>query len=294
LNESPLDDSEVDDTSTSLAPTESDEELFEPLNAALARIEDEFMMDLPTDLYIPPDALRVFLESFEGPLDLLLYLIQRQNLDILNIPISEVTRQYLQYIELMRDLRLDLAAEYLVMAAVLMEIKSRMLLPVHTETGEEAIEDPRAELVRQLQEYARYKYAAQGLASMPQVGRDIFVADVEPAEIPREVVIPDVSLSALLYAMQGVTERLTLFTSHQISREPLSVRERMSLILERLEVVEKAEFMSLFPLSEGRAGAVVTLLAILELVRESLISIVQQDAFMPIYLELRHDTESRI
>lgn len=270
--------------STSLPPAE-------PFNAFI-RVEDELMTDLPTDLYIPPDALRVFLESFEGPLDLLLYLIQRQNLDILNIPISEVTRQYLQYIELMRDLRFDLAAEYLVMAAVLMEIKSRMLLPVHHESSDTPFEDPRAELVRQLQEYARYKYAAQGLAGLPQVGRDIFVAEVEPADIEREIVIPDISLSALLYAMQGVTERLTLFTSHQISREPLSVRERMSLILERLEMVKQAEFMSLFPFSEGRAGAVVTLLAILELVRESLISIVQQDAFMPIYVTLRHEPEA--
>jgi segregation and condensation protein A len=256
------------------------------LTAPPIRVGEALLADLPTDLYIPPDALQVFLSSFEGPLDLLLYLIQRQNLDILNIPIAEVTRQYLHYIELMQELRLDLAAEYLVMAAVLVEIKSRLLLPVHKANKQDNAEDPRIELVRQLEEYARYKKAAQALSIMPQVGRDVFLARVESPDIAREREIPPVSLSALLYAMQGVTERLTLYTSHQIAREPLSVRERMSHIISELAQGEQLEFSQLFTITEGRAGAVVTLLAVLELVREAVIRLSQHDAFAPIYLNL--------
>jgi len=232
---------------------------------------------LPTDLYVPPDALQVFLESFEGPLDLLLYLIQRQNLDILNIPIADITHQYLQYVDLMQEFNLDLAAEYLLMAAILMEIKSRLLLPSTQENEQES--DPRAQLVQQLREYAQYKQAAQDLDALPRMERDIFLAVVERPNIPKEIIVPDISWSAMLEAMQDVMERASLFTSHQIMREPLSVRERMSLILEQLKITQTIDFMSFFTLEEGRAGVVVTLLAILELAKESLIQIVQPQPF---------------
>lgn len=231
----------------------------------------------PTDLYVPPDALQVFLESFEGPLDLLLYLIQRQNLDILNVPIAEITRQYLQYIELMKELHLDLAAEYLVMAAILMEIKSRLLLP--SPKDDESDSDPRSKLVQQLREYAQYKQAAQDLEALPQVGQDIFLASVTKPEMSKEVIIPNIKWAALLVAMRDVMERAVLFTSHQIIREPLSVRERMSLILEKLKKSPRIDFIDCFTLEEGRAGVVVTVLALLELARESLIQIAQQQPF---------------
>ncbi len=229
----------------------------------------------PTDLYVPPDALQIFLESFEGPLDLLLYLIQHQNLDILDIPIAEITQQYLQYVDLMQELNLDLAAEYLLMAAVLMEIKSRLLLP----TDIEEISDPRTQLVQQLHEYAQYKQAAQDLDALAQMGRDFWAVSVEPPEIEKEIILPDISWSAFLETMRDVMERASLFTSHQVIREPLSVRERMSFILETLKTSHRIEFVDCFTLEEGRAGVVVTLLAILELTKESLIQLVQQQAF---------------
>ncbi len=232
----------------------------------------------PTDLYVPPDALQIFLEPFEGPLDLLLYLIQNHNFDILNIPIAEIVRQYLQYVELMKQFNLDLAAEYLVMAAMLMEIKSRILLPSTSDDDAKA-DDPRTKLVQQLREYAQYKQAAQDLAALPQMGQDFWVVSVEMPEIPKEIKIPTVKWSELLEAMREVIERADLFTSHQVMCEPLSVRERMSLILERLKADRRVDFLSLFTLEEGRAGVVVTLLAILELARESLIQIVQQQHF---------------
>jgi segregation and condensation protein A len=240
-------------------------------------VEGTPLETLPTDLYVPPDALQVFLESFEGPLDLLLYLIQRQNLDILNIPIAEIIRQYLQYVDLMQELNLDLAAEYLLMAAVLMEIKSRLLLPSTKENETES--DPRTLLVKQLREYAQYKQAAQDLDALPRMERDIFLAGVEQPDIPKEIIVPNISWAALLDAMREVMERADLFTSHQVMREPLSVRERMSFILERLKTAQRINFMTLFTLEEGRAGAVVTLLAILELTKESLIQIVQEQPF---------------
>jgi segregation and condensation protein A len=235
--------------------------------------------NLPNDLYVPPDALKVFLEDFEGPLDLLLYLIQRQNFDILNIPIAEITRQYLQYVDLMKELHLDLAVEYLVMAAVLMEIKSRMLLP---NSNPEILDpaDPRTRLIQQLQEYAQYKQAAQNLAALPQLGREIFPVSVDVMNTPLQPrVIPNISLSTVLAAMQDVMARASLFSSHQVTREPLSVRERMSFILERLQYQLCIEFIDLFTLEEGRAGVVVTFLAILELVKESLVQLVQLQAF---------------
>ncbi len=232
----------------------------------------------PTDLYVPPDALQVFLESFEGPLDLLLYLIQRHNLDILNIPIAEITQQYLHYIELMKELQLDLAAEYLVMAALLMEIKSRLLLPT-TDKENEIENEPRSKLVQQLREYAQYKQAAEDLDALPRIAREIFIASVERPKIPKEIIIPNISWTALLVAMRDVMERATLFTSHQVMCEPLSVRERMSLILEKLKTASRLDFVDFFTLEEGRAGVVVTVLALLELTKESLIQIVQEQPF---------------
>lgn len=238
----------------------------------------------PEDLYVPPDALKIFLETFEGPLDLLLYLIQRQNLDILDIPIAEITRQYLQYIDLMKELHFDLAAEYLVMAAQLMEIKSQMLLPTY-ETDDNAVaEDPRTQLVQQLQEYARYKVAAQEMASLPQVGREILPINLEPPPMSEKIIIPQIPLKAVLYAMQGVMSRAALFSSHQVIQEPLSVRERMTQILTRLKQYKTIEFTQMFTLQEGRAGVVVTLLAILELAKESLIEIVYQQKINQIEL----------
>lgn len=248
-----------------------------------AIIQGEPLTELPLGLYVPPEALRVFLESFEGPLDLLLYLIQNQHIDILNIPIAAITQQYLRYIELMTELQLDLAAEYLLMAALLSEIKSRLLLPtVAAADTNEPDEDPRAKLVEQLQEYARYKHAAQQLADLPQIGRDIFPVTVAKPKIVAEIIIPPISWSELLATMQVVMKRAAFFSSHQVLREPLSVRERMSLILAALNQSPNLEFMQLFTVEEGRAGVVVTLLAILELTKESLIQLVQPQPFAAI------------
>ncbi len=250
----------------------------------LAVVQGEPLTELPQDLYIPPDALEVFLEAFEGPLDLLLYLIRRQNLDILDIPIAEITRQYMEYIELMKELRLELAAEYLVMAAMLAEIKSRMLLPrpAASEEGEE--EDPRAELVRRLQEYERFKKAAEDLDALPRMERDTFPVR---AEVPdRRVVklVPEVTLKELLLAFQEVMRRAELFSHHHVQREPLSVRERMTQVLESLQGGGHVEFTALFRPEEGRTGVVVTFLAVLELVKEQLVRLSQNEPFAPIYV----------
>ena len=270
-------DTENNDTEVSVDNTQIEMSTEVDTTSPLALVQGAPLESLPTDLYVPPDALQVFLERFEGPLDLLLYLIQRQNLDILNIPIAEITHQYLQYVDLMQEFNLDLAAEYLLMAAMLMEIKSRLLLPSTQENEQES--DPRAQLVQQLREYAQYKQAAQDLDALPRMERDIFLAAVERPNIPKEIIVPDISWSAMLEAMRDVMERASLFTSHQIMREPLSVRERMSLILEQLKITQTIDFMSFFTLEEGRAGVVVTLLAILELAKESLIQIVQPQPF---------------
>lgn len=224
------------------------------------------------DLYIPPNAMQVFLESFEGPLDLLLYLIQTQKLDILDIPIADITNQYVQYINLMQELDLELAAEYLLMAALLMEIKSRMLLP---QTTNEPASDPRKKLVQQLQEYAKYKQAAEDIDTLARINRDLFIASVEYNQSEKQVIVPTIAYSELLVAIKEVMERATLLNSHKVIREPLSVRERMSLILEKIKTKTTINFVSLFTLEEGRAGVVVTLLAILELAKESLIQISQ-------------------
>jgi segregation and condensation protein A len=251
-----------------------------------AIIEGEPLTQLPMDLYIPPHALEVILDAFEGPLDLLLYLIKRQNIDILNIPIARITQQYMSYIELMQELQLELAAEYLVMAAMLAEIKSRMLLP-RPAAQEEDGDDPRAELVRRLQEYERYKQAAQDVDALPRLERDVFQASAEMCERKVVEIQPDVSLRELLLSFQEVLVRADMFAHHQVQREPLSVRQRMSDVLERVQGGQFVEFTSLFTPEEGRMGVVVTFLSILELIRESLLDIVQSEPFAPIHIKAR-------
>lgn len=239
---------------------------------------------LPQDLYIPPDALEVILETFSGPMDLLIYLIKRQNLDILDIPIAEVTRQYVDYIEMMQELRLELAAEYLVMAAMLAEIKSRMLLPRElNEEGEE--DDPRAELVRRLQEYERFKQAAEDLESLPRIQRDIFTLTVEPPEMKEARPLPTVEMKELLFALQEVMRRAEMYAHCQIQREGLSVHERMSIILGKVKADRFTPFAELFAVEEGRMGIVISFVAILELIRQSMIEIVQSEPFAPIHVK---------
>ncbi|MGA0265973.1 MAG: segregation and condensation protein A [Lysobacterales bacterium] len=240
--------------------------------------------ELPQDLYIPPDALEVFLDAFEGPLDLLLYLIRRQNLDILDIPIAEITQQYIEYIELLQDLQFELAAEYLVMAAILAEIKSRMLLP-KPGGDEDEEEDPRAELVRRLQEYERFKQAGEELDLLPRLERDIWAveAHVDDRSITR--VPPEVDLREILNALRDVMSRAELFSSHQIQSEPLSIRERMSTIINALKDNPYMEFQRLFTPEEGRRGVVVSFLALMELCRERLVDLVQNEPLGKIYVK---------
>jgi segregation and condensation protein A len=240
--------------------------------------------EVPHDLYIPPDALEVILDAFEGPLDLLLYLIRRQNLDILDIPISDITNQYVEYIEMLQDMQFELAAEYLVMAAILAEIKSRMLLPrPSNDDGEEA--DPRAELVRRLQEYERFKQAAEDLDELPRLGRDFSPteAHVENKSVVR--LPPQVELREILAALKDVMSRAELFTSHQISSEPLSVRERMSRIMNIMLKNPYMKFHQLFDPEEGRMGIVVSFLALMELTREQLVDLIQNEPFGQIYIK---------
>jgi len=249
-----------------------------------AVVEGEPITQMPRDLYIPPDALQVFLEAFEGPLDLLLYLIRRQNLDIVDIPIAEITRQYLQYIDVMRDLQLELAGEYLLMAATLAEIKSRMLLPRPQTEGGQDEEDPRAELVRRLQEYERFKQAAMDIEALPRVDRDTFPASAELTERRVVRMLPDVTLQEMLVALRDVMQRADMFAHHHVSRERLSVRQRMSDVLGALKAQAFVEFTQLFRPHEGRMGVTVTFSAILELLREGLIEIVQSEPFAPIHV----------
>ncbi|MCW8806662.1 MAG: segregation/condensation protein A [Rhodanobacter sp.] len=253
----------------------------------LAVVRGQPMLQMPQDLYIPPDALEVFLEAFEGPLDLLLYLIRRQNLDILDIPVAEITRQYMTYIELMRDvMRLELAAEYLLMAAILAEIKSRLLLP--RPPAEEGLEeDPRAELIRRLQEYERFKRAAEDIEALPRLERDTAVVHAEVGERNVIKLPPPLELSELLLALKDVMHRAELFGHHAIRREALSVRQRMGDLLSRLNDDSFHVFESLFDLSEGRPGIVVTFLAMLELAKEMLVEIVQQEPLAPIYVKAK-------
>ncbi|NNL56505.1 MAG: segregation/condensation protein A [Pseudomonadales bacterium] len=253
----------------------------------LAIVQGEPVTELPGDLYIPPAALEVFLEAFEGPLDLLLYLIKRHNLDILEIDVAKLTEQYMQYVRLMNTMQFELAAEYLVMAATLTEIKSRMLLPRATEVDEDD-EDPRVQLIKRLQEYERFKQAAEDIEEMPRVERDIFVAEIEPPVDDRPVPQPDIDLKELLLALGDVLHRADMFESHHIALEPLSTRERMGNVLDLLHGDENfISFSAFFKPEEGRAGVVVTFLAIMELIKESLVEIVQSEPFAPIHIRAR-------
>jgi len=250
----------------------------------LAIVRGQPMLQIPQDLYIPPDALAVILDAFEGPLDLLLYLIRRQNLDILDIPVAEITRQYMDYIATLQELRFELAAEYLLMAAILAEIKSRLLLPrpPSAEVGEE---DPRAELVRRLQEYERFKRAAEDIERLPRIDRDTVAAS---AYVPDRTTVrlpPPVDLREMLVALRDVLKRADLFSHHAIRRDALSVRQRMGEVLQRLGDGQFHAFISLFDVQEGRLGVVVTFLSILELAKEHLLEIVQEEALAPIYLK---------
>jgi segregation and condensation protein A len=249
-----------------------------------AMINGEPLTQLPRDLYIPPHALEVFLEAFEGPLDLLLYLIRRQNIDILDIPIAEITTQYTQYIELMHGLQLELAGEYLLIAATLAEIKSRMLLPRPPNAGEFGEEDPRAELVRRLQEYERFKQAAMGIDQLPRLERDVWATSAELRDRPPARVVPQVTLREMLLAFKDVALRAQMFAHLHVRREHLSVRERMSDVLAALEHGAFLPFTALFRVSEGRAGVAVTFIALLELLREGLIDIVQAEALGPLHV----------
>ena len=260
-----------------IVETESDDRV-------VAIVRGQVVEQLPDDLYIPPDALEVVLEAFEGPLDLLLYLIRRQNLDVLEIRVAEITRQYVQYIELMSVLQLELAGEYLVMAAMLAEIKSRMLLPQESDVDEDET-DPRAELIRRLQEYEVFKEAAANIDAMPRIERDVHVAKVEKPELVRAQSDPGVDFRELAIALAEVLNRVELYKRHSITAEPLSVRERMSKILDQIAGVSGfLNFPELFELEEGRKGVVVTFLALLELMREGLVDVSQNEPYSPIYV----------
>lgn len=252
----------------------------------LALVYGEAVIEVPQDLYIPPDALEVILEAFEGPLDLLLYLIRKQNIDILDIPVAEITRQYMSYVELMKSARLELAAEYLLMAAMLAEIKSRMLLPKLHSTEEEE-EDPRAELIRRLQEYEQIKVAAEGLDEIPRLDRDIKEIQLAAPEAKARKLLPEVTLQELLLTVSEVLKRAEMFEQHQVSREVLSTRERMTTILEKIAGKGFVPFIQLFQVEEGKLGIVVTFMAILELVKESLIDIIQNEPFAPIHVKAK-------
>lgn len=265
---------------------EASSELQHQEELPLAVVKGQAYDSLPHDLYIPPDALQVFLEAFEGPLDLLLYLIRKENIDITDIPVADITRQYVVYIELMQEMKLELAGEYLVMSAVLAEIKSRMLLP-RPAGVEEDENDPRAELIRRLQEYERYKQAAEDIDALPRLGRDVFQAS---AEAPEQKVVrlpPEVDLQDLIAAFQEVMQRASLYTHHHVQMEALSVRERMSSVLSKVSATHFTAFGELFTVEEGRMGVVVSFLAILELVKESLIELTQSEPFAPIHVRAR-------
>lgn len=277
--------SSLDDVQ-SLTDTKQMEQLYQQQDKisvdAVAKVLGSPVKELPQDLYIPPDALEVFLETFEGPLDFLLYLIKRQNIDVLDIPIASITKQYMEYVELMSVLRLEIAAEYLVMAATLAEIKSRMLLPKPESIEEE--EDPRAELIRRLQEYERFKKAAQDLNEIPRLERDIYIAHSAPPDLKVERPLPEVELKELLMAFKDIMSRAKQRAHHFIEREALSTRERMTEILERLRTDNFLKFENLFTVEEGRAGVVVAFIAILELLKGGMIDMVQTEPLAPIHV----------
>lgn len=259
----------------------------QPQQIPLGLLYGEAITELPQDLYIPPDALEVILESFEGPLDLLLYLIRKQNLDILTISVSDITTQYMAYIDMMEAANFELAAEYLVMAAWLGEIKSRSLLPRPAKEDEEDGLDPRAELIRRLQEYEQFKQAAEDLDALPRQERDTFAAEVHTVKEQNSILLAESTLEELLAAFRGLLQRAELFESHQVSREPLSTRERMSKVLAQLQHQQFVPFVALFTVEEGRSGVVVTFLAIMELVKNQLIELVQSEFAAPIHVRTR-------
>lgn len=251
-----------------------------------AVVQGKAVTEIPQDLYIPPDALEVFLEAFEGPLDLLLYLIKRQNLDILDINVAEITQQYMAYVNMMSAMQFELAAEYLLMAAMLAEIKSRLLLPRSADVEEDE-EDPRAQLIRRLQEYERFKQAAEEIDEMPRMSRDLFQAKAEPPEFESTVPLPDIEMKELITALADVLRRAEMFESHHVQREKLSTRERMSQVLSTLSADSFTPFDSLFKVEEGKLGVVVTFLAIMELIKESLVELVQNEPFGAIHVKAR-------
>jgi segregation and condensation protein A len=273
-----------------LIPSEATVAAAQPQQGEMpfAVVMGQAVTELPKDLYIPPRALEVFLEAFEGPLDLLLYLIKRQNLDILEIDVSRITEQYMQYVDMMDSLQFELAAEYLLMAAMLAEIKSRMLLP-RSSADEDDEEDPRAALIRRLQEYERFKKAAEDIEEMPRLERDTWVGSANAPELNRSRPDPDVEMRELLLALGEVMRRADMFESHHIQREALSTRERMSQVLESLSGQQFVPFVSLFTANEGRLGVVVTFLAVMELIKESLVEIVQTESFGPIHVKARSE-----
>ncbi len=266
------------------APLAPPEGAPEQVEMPFAVVNGEPVTEMPRDLYIPPQALEVFLEAFEGPLDLLLYLIRKQNLDILDIPLAEITKQYMKYIELMQELQLELAGEYMVMAATLAEIKSRMLLPRPKVDGDGTEEDPRAELVRRLQEYERFKRAAENIDQLPRLERDTWSANAELKDRKVVRLLPQITLQEMLLAFKEVVVRSEMFSHHHVARERLSVRERMTSILSTLERASFVEFIHLFRPEEGRMGVTVTFIAVLELMREGLIDIVQAEPFAPLHV----------
>ena len=273
--------------SSSFTTATGKEPVQQPL--PLAFVNGQALLEKPEDLYIPPDALELILDSFEGPLDLLLYLIRRQKFDIVNLPVLQVTKQYMEYVEMMKNLKLELAAEYLLMAAILAEVKSRLLLPKRANEVDEE-EDPRAELIRRLKEYELTKQAAEQLDTLPRQERDTFIASAEPAPSVESIkILPKVGLQDLALSFQNAMQRAEAFSHHHIEKEALSTRERMSRILEQLEDREFTSFEHLFTVQEGKAGVVVTFLAILELAKESLIEIVQGQAYGNIHVRLRSE-----
>ena len=265
--------------------TTQEKDLNKPQQSEMpfAIVDGEQITELPKDLYIPPVALQVFLDAFEGPLDLLLYLIRKQNLDILDIPIADITQQYVDYINLMKELELELAGEYLLMAAMLAEIKSRLLLPIFEEIEDE--EDPRAELVRRLLEYERYRKVSEEINELDRVERDIYPSSVETAQFEQPLVLPDIKLKELVISFQEVLKKAEMFSTLHFTKEPLSVKERMIKILEKIENEDFVRFEDLFDLKEQKIGLVVTFLAILELMKELLIEIVQAEEFGTIHVK---------
>ncbi len=268
-----------------LSLSENADQSFSQEEMHFAVVGGEPVSDVPQDLYIPPDALEVFLEAFEGPLDLLLYLIKRQNVDILNIPIAHITEQYMEYVEIMKTINLELAAEYLVMAAMLAEIKSRVLLPRPELEDDE--DDPRADLIRRLQEYERFKKAAHDIDELPRYEKDFYQAEAKTPELHIDKPLPDVDLRDLLSALKDVLQRAEMFTHHHIQKETLSIREKMAHVLAVINADGFTDFASLFRVEEGRMGIIVTFMAVMELTKESLIELVQGEPYAPIHVRAK-------